>query len=332
MSYGLSMDVVTTADVSPGDRFAFWREVSGKLWVPYDLARERQSEAGFEARVAICEFGPVQATLMTTRAHSVRRTPRLIRQADPEVFKVSCMVSGSGMLTQDGRRAEFGAGDLVLYDTSRPYLAELRPDDSTSRMLLLRFPRALLPFPPQEVRELSAVRIPGTSGIGALSSRFLLQLADQMDELTPAETARLATLTLDVLITALADALDTQKIVPADTRRQALTARVHAFIRDNLGDPDLTPNVIAAAHHISVRYLHKLFQQEDHTVAGWIREQRLAGCRRDLAEPRFAPHTINAIAARWGFTSGAHFSQAFRARYHQSPTEFRQQFPTVHGD
>ncbi|MCX4471474.1 helix-turn-helix domain-containing protein [Micromonospora sp. NBC_01655] len=326
------MDVVSTADVSPGDRFAFWREVSAKLWVPYDLARERQAETGFEARVGISEFGPVQATLMTTMAHSVRRTPRLIRQADPEVFKVSCTVSGSGTLTQDGRRAEFGTGDLVLYDTSRPYVAELRPDDSTSRMLLLRFPRALLPFPPQELRELSAVRIPGARGVGALSSRFLLQLADQMDELTPAETARLATLTLDVLITALADALDIQKVVPADTRQRALTARIHAFIRDHLGNPDLTPNVIAAAHHISVRYLHKLFQQEEHTVAGWIRVQRLDRCRRDLAEPRLAGRTINAIAARWGFTSAAHFSQAFRARYGQSPTEFRQQLPTVHGD
>lgn len=326
------MDVVSTADVSPGDRFAFWREVSGKLWVPYDLARERQAKTGFEARVCISEFGPVQATLMTTMAHSVRRTPRLIRQADPEVFKVSCMVSGSGTLTQDGRRADFGAGDLVLYDTSRPYVAELRPDDSTSRMLLLRFPRTLLPFPPRELRELSAVRISGARGVGALSSRFLLQLADQMDELTPAETARLATLTLDVLIAALADALDARKIVPADTRRRALTARIRAFIHDHLGDPDLTPGVIAAAHHISVRYLHKLFEQEEHTVAGWIREQRLERCRRDLAEPRLAARTINAIAARWGFTNAAHFSQAFRARYGQSPTEFRQRLRTVHGD
>ncbi|MFG1779550.1 helix-turn-helix domain-containing protein [Micromonospora sp. NPDC049048] len=326
------MDVVSTADVSPGDRFAFWREVSAKLWVPYDLARERQAETGFEARVGISEFGPVQATLMTTTAHSVRRTPRLIRQADPEVFKVSCMVSGNGRLTQDGRCAEFGAGDLVLYDTSRPYVAELRPDDATSRMLLLRFPRALLPFPPRDLRELSAVCIPGARGVGALSSRFLLQLADQLDALTPAETARLATLTLDVLITALADALDARTVVPADTCRRALTARIHAFIRDHLGDPDLTPSAIAAAHHISVRYLHKLFQQEEHTVAGWIRERRLERCRCDLAEPRLAARTVNAIAARWGFASAAHFSHAFRARYGQSPTEFRQQLPSVHGD
>ncbi|MCG5220618.1 helix-turn-helix domain-containing protein [Streptosporangium soli] len=39
-------------------------------------------------------------------------------------------------------------------------------------------------------------------------------------------------------------------------------AQIHAFILQNLGDAHLTPDAIAAAHHISVRYLHKLFHQE----------------------------------------------------------------------
>jgi AraC-like DNA-binding protein len=109
-------------------------------------------------------------------------------------------------------------------------------------------------------------------------------------------------------------------------------AQIHAFIRANLGDPDLTPGAIAAAHHISLRYLNKLFQAEGRTVAGWIRERRLERCRRDLAEPRLDDRTIKAIAARWGFTNSAHFSQAFRSAYGLSPREFRQQRATVPAD
>jgi hypothetical protein len=49
-----------------------------------------------------------------------RRTPTLIRQADPEAFLVSCTVRGHAMMEQDGRRAGFAVGDLGLYDSSRP--------------------------------------------------------------------------------------------------------------------------------------------------------------------------------------------------------------------
>ncbi|MER6345970.1 AraC-like ligand-binding domain-containing protein [Streptomyces sp. NPDC001595] len=319
------MDVISTDEVAPAEQFAYWREVNSKLWVPYDLRWEGQSENGFRARVQVSGFGPVQAALMTTTPHSVHRTPRLIRQADPEVFKVGCFVQGSGAITQDGRRTDFGVGDLVLYDTSRPYLAEFAPNSPVNQLMLLRFPRSSLPLPSRDLRRLSGLRIPGAEGVGALSSHFLLQLARRMNELSPADTTRLSTLTLDVLTAALAHALDVQEAVPSHTRRRALTAQIYAFVQEHLGDARLTPDAIAAAHHISLRYLHKLFQEDGRTVAGWVRESRLERCRRDLADPRLAARPINAVAARWGFASPAHFSQAFRGAYGLSPREFRAQ-------
>jgi AraC-like DNA-binding protein len=48
-----------------------------------------------------------------------------------------------------------------------------------------------------------------------------------------------------------------------------------AFIQEHLGDPELRPAEIAAAYHISLRLLHKLFQEQGTTVAGWIRTRRL---------------------------------------------------------
>ena len=328
------MDVISTADVPAGERFGFWREVHSKLWAPYDLRCESQWVSRFRAQVAISDFGPVQVTRISTEPHSIHRTPKLIRQGDPEVFILACTVRGGGVVVQDDRHREVGVGDLVLYDTSRPYWAEFAPDvpASQQQLLLLRFPRSLLPLPARDLRRLNGVRIPGAQGVGSLSSQFLLQIAGHMDELSPTDTARLSTLTLDVLTAVLANALDTQSAVPPDTRRRALMAQIHAFIRENLGDARLDPGAIAAAHHISLRYLHKLFHQEGHTVAGWVRERRLEHCRRDLADPLSATRPINAIAARWGFTSPAHFSQAFRSAYGLSPRQFRERSATVHPD
>jgi AraC-like DNA-binding protein len=69
---------------------------------------------------------------------------------------------------------------------------------------------------------------------------------------------------------------------------------------------------MAMRHHISVSYLHRIFQGEDITVSSWIREQRLAHARRDLAGPTLRSTPIHEIASRWGFPRAADFSQAFR--------------------
>ncbi|NEB03728.1 helix-turn-helix domain-containing protein [Streptomyces sp. SID13726] len=326
------MHVVSTAEVAVGEAFAFWREANSKLWAPYHLRCEPRLDSGCRTQVCISEFEPAQATRMITMPHSIHLTPKLIRQADLEVLTVCCFVHGNGMITQDGRSAEVDIGDLVLYLTSRPHLPEVAPDFSDSRLLLLRFPCSFLPLPARDLRRPDTGRLPSAQGISALSSQFLLNLARHLHELSPSDTARLAILTLDILTTALANALDTPSTVPRHTRQRALMAQIHAFIRDNLSDTRLTPDAIATAHHISLRYLHKLFHQEGHTVAGWIRERRLEQCRRDLANTGLASRPIHAIAARWGFTSPAHFSQAFRSAYGLSPRQFRQHHATVHAD
>ncbi|MGW0883984.1 helix-turn-helix domain-containing protein [Streptomyces sp. NPDC002671] len=102
-----------------------------------------------------------------------------------------------------------------------------------------------------------------------------------------------------------------------------LRAQINAFINRHLGDPDLRPAAIAAHHHISLRSLHALFQQEPATVAATIRHRRLERCRADLADPRMRNQPIAALAARWGLLIPAEFSRAFKAAYAMSPGEYR---------
>jgi len=324
------MDVVSFAEVPVEERFAFWREMSSKMWMPLDARCEPRLESAFQAQVALSGLGLVQATLLTAPSLTIQRTPQLIRRSDPETFFVTCTVRGHAIGEQAGRQADLRVGDLMLRDSSHPYLTRFGSrDPAGGQVLSLQFPRSLLPLPERNLRELSALRIRGDRGIGALASQFLLQLARHLEEFSPAEAMRVSTLTLDVLTAALAGALDAHSAVPPGSRRRALLAQIHAFVQANLGDAHLTPASIAAAHHISVSYLHQLFRAEEHTVAGWIRERRLEQCRRDLAEPWLADRTITAIAARWGFPNLQHFSQAFRSAYGLSPRQFRQQCATM---
>jgi AraC-like DNA-binding protein len=102
-----------------------------------------------------------------------------------------------------------------------------------------------------------------------------------------------------------------------------LVARIEAFIEHNLGDPELTPAEIAAHHHISLSYLHRLFQPQELTVAASIRRRRLEHARADLADPALRSQPVQAIAARWSFRHAADFSRAFRAAHGMPPGSYR---------
>ncbi|MEU6548473.1 hypothetical protein [Streptomyces sp. NPDC046859] len=56
--------------------------------------------------------------------------------------------------------------------------------------------------------------------------------------------------------------------------------------------------MIAQAHHIWVRYLHKVFQLRQSTVGGFIRQGRLEECRRELRRG-MGGFSVAAVAQRW---------------------------------
>lgn len=160
--------------------------------------------------------------------------------------------------------------------------------------------------------------------MASLLSRYLQELARHADHYRAADTARLANTTVDLITTVLAHNLDTDDAAttPKNHRRE-LQSRIHAYIQRHLANPGLTPETVAAAHQISVRYLHQLFRDQGLTVAGWIRQSRLERCRRDLTDPQTRSRPIRAIAARWGLTDAAHFSRLFRTTYGMAPSDYR---------
>ena len=190
-------------------------------------------------------------------------------------------------------------------------------------MMTFMFPPSLLPLSRARIRELTAVRFGAAAGLGEVTSQFLLHLARNIDHYSPAEAARLSTAALEVLATTLSHELDTHDWETPESRRHAQLTVVQSFIRRYLGDPELCPGMIAAAHHMSLRSLQQLFHDEGLTVAGWVRQRRLEGCRHDLSDPALAARPVAAIAARWGFPNPGDFSRAFRSRHGLPPAEYR---------
>ena len=128
--------------------------------------------------------------------------------------------------------------------------------------MAVKFPHAALPLRHDELARLTAVPISGRDGLGASISSLARHMARHLDDHDPTEGTRLATALMDLLIVALAERLDRSATLAPATRRRALLASVQAFIDQRLADPALSPSAIAAAHHISLRYLYKLFETQ----------------------------------------------------------------------
>jgi AraC-like DNA-binding protein len=314
--------LIRTDDIPPRQRHDAWRSVVCDTLGPLDL----RSDPGTPLRgeIAAGQLGPVNVgRVETSTPHSVHRTPGLIRRGSPERYRVALTMSGHACLLQGDRAARLGPGEFAIYDFNRPY--ELAYDSGV-RLAVFSFPREVLALPDDLVAGLAAVPVRTDAGTGALTAPLLRQVALDMDTYQPATAARLSTVVMTLLSTAIAEHTGRAGALPPESRERALVLRIHAFIEQNLGAAVLAPGTVAAAHYISVRYLYRLFEAQGTTVAAWIRHRRLEHCRADLADPALAHTPVNAVAARWGLPDPAHFSRLFKRTYGLPPAEYRRAF------
>ncbi|MFG3498112.1 helix-turn-helix domain-containing protein [Streptomyces sp. NPDC047928] len=320
----LTETVFRSDDLPREDRFDAWRECASRTMAPMEITSAHAAD--FMAHQRLLRLDTLSVWPVTAHAGRYRRTPKLIRRSDPELYHLTLVMPGSGPLdvTYVRREIVHRPYDLYLLDLSRPCDVDSGDERSPVRAIGVEIPKVLLPLAGSRGLDgLLGRRMPGDRGFGALLAQFLTRLSTESSPYRPSDAPRLNTVLVDLLSGLVAHELDAERALPAETRERNLVVRVRSHIHRHLHDPELTPRTIAAAHHLSVRQLHRLFEDENVTVAGLIRDLRLERARRDLADPDLRDTPVHAVAARSGFTAPAHFSRAFRAAYGTSPSEFR---------
>ncbi|QKV74244.1 helix-turn-helix domain-containing protein [Amycolatopsis sp. Hca4] len=314
--------VFQTLDLPVAERLDRWREVTSNALVSTETVHV--GPGNFVAALRMVDLSAVQVTTMSLPQLRSSRTATHIRKSDPEQFQLAVPVCGRYRFSQAGRQVEIGPGDLMLYDSSRPFDSWTQPCVSNNcSVIMAQFPKRALPLPPDRVAPLTALRSSAGRGIGAVASSFIKELAGNREQFGAIDAIRLGTLTVDLLAAWCAHVLDAEYALPVESRERALLAEINSFIECHLADPGLSPGTVAAAHHISDRCLYRLFQRQGKTVAGWIRHRRLERCRHDLADPALRSSPVHAVAVRWGFTDKSQFSRLFRAAYGMSPRDYR---------
>jgi AraC-like DNA-binding protein len=315
------------------DRFDAWCELVREMPCQHRIRTDHAADFGFTLRMAL--LGTAALAHTSVPSINASRTPRLIRQGDRGVYQMELCTRGRVGAEQCGREIVARAGQWVVHDSSRPHsLWSINDGHPTQAAFALTIPKSLLGLKDAQLTPLLTRPLPGDTGVGGLFSDMVARILREPEAFRPADAPRLGGVLRDLAAAMFAEALEADadvgagadRLLPEQTHRQALGMRIQAFVLAHLGDPDLTPGSIAAAHHISVSYLHRLFRQRNggRTVAAWIREQRLERARRDLADPDQRATAVHAIAARWGFRHAADFSRAFRRAYGMPPRDYRE--------
>ncbi|WP_048876357.1 AraC family transcriptional regulator [Saccharomonospora saliphila] len=290
---------------------------------PTPLEPVREGGGDLVLRQRDVDLDGVRVWTMRFSPVTFRRTPRLISRSDPGTYNVVLVRYGALSRTGQDGETGFGQGELHVNDSSRPF--ELRAlAEPTTSCVGVEIPKTLLPLSDGRADALVGRPLSAREGLGALLADTLTRVTADHGSYRATDGPRVAAVLRDLLSGLFAHALeDVDRHVPAETRRRDVLLRVRAFVDQHLHDPGLDPGAVAAAHHVSTSYLHRLFQDSGVGVSEWIRQRRLEHARRDLADPSMGSVPVWHIARRWGFVHHAAFSRAFRSAYGLAPRDYR---------
>jgi AraC-like DNA-binding protein len=192
------------------------------------------------------------------------------------------------------------------------------------RFIGLRLPRAELAPLVVNIDDAALRIIPRTTGALRLLMSYICAAAADEDALAAPELQRLfVTHVHDLAALALGATRDAAVVAEGRGIRAARLRAIKSDVAANLCTGELTVTGIAARHHVTPRYIHKLFECEGITFSKFVLAQRLAQAYRTLTNPRLADRRISSLAYEAGFGDLSYFNRAFRRRYHATPSEIR---------
>ena len=305
----------STDDLPPDQRLAFWEHYNTSTLV--GLKCSSFSESGFSARQDNLNLDRLRVAHIAGNQHVIERGVSMIRTVPKASVFVSLVLGRSSFFFQNGQCHLLEPGDMMVYRTDKPYLFGFTgpmhkfifdiPQEVFAARCLRRFDNAL--------------KISADTGTRRLLLRTLIERTEgYFGQPLRQDADRYQDDALELLGTVIAGQVGNRRI-NALSASYLLTAK--RCILEQLADPTLTCERVAAQTGVSTRQLTRLFALEDTQPQRFILEKRLEGAFRRLSKGQGLD--IAEIAYQHGFSSQAHFARAFKTRYGHTPSEVRAQ-------
>jgi AraC-like DNA-binding protein len=182
---------------------------------------------------------------------------------------------GSTRCRRGNDRVIVGPGEICVWHSGRPVSFEMpeRFDKLCMIVPIAQFESVLY-----KAETYEGLHLPGGSNLATLLGSYLSTLTNSVmtrNDNTPFDA-------VDVTLELLGAAFRAQRRSSIIAPRDQLFARISDDIEGRLNDINLSPNKIAEANGISIRYLYALFNKQGETVSGRVRRRRLLRCRAEL--------------------------------------------------
>jgi AraC-like DNA-binding protein len=291
------------------------QEVFGHNWDVTPVGSSR-----FSMVLKSVRFGPMNLSQATLSQAQVTNTAKLSNLGDDHPYNIY-LSNRRQMLVTDSKTVVLEPGDVTVADSATAVTITTKEAYST---IGLTVPGGLLRTFVPDPTKLVGVRFSGKTGFSKIVSYMLLTMweyaeSENFDEIgTELANNMLAILSACCQVSCCPREAPNSEVL-------AKQEKIKQVINQNLNKPDLCVGELAKQFGCSIRYVQRLFSEEDCTVSKYIRRQRLEGCKKQLADVAWLNHSITEIAFNWGFNSSAHFSRVFKEQYGISAREFRKQ-------
>jgi AraC-like DNA-binding protein len=274
--------------------------------------------ASVRAELHVHQLGPAKIFTIEASGTTLRRTPRMTRDVNECEIALALPVRTSNHMMWGREERLFGPRDMILVDLSAPYVYGWHGEGAS---YAFHVDVDQLGLPMDVVR--TATRHLHASPIYPLVRDHIVRVLTEAHRLADSAAAtQVGAASVELMHALVVSAAgDAQRL--GDAMHASLAARVQAYVRHHLRDPELSPQEIATANGLSVRALYAIYEDLGTSLEQSIIQQRLNGARTDLSAPRRHHGSIAATARAWGFTNPSFFSARFRKAFGVTPKQWR---------
>lgn len=114
----------STETLPARDQYPFWSEAVCDVFVGLECRRDTEGPFFGSVLRRVVEIEPGESASfihVASEPQSAARLPRHIRRSSDAWIMLVMQTEGPALLQQEGRTAALGPGDMVLFDSTRPY-------------------------------------------------------------------------------------------------------------------------------------------------------------------------------------------------------------------
>jgi len=273
----------------------------------------------FKGSMEVCKLSDINFVMATSTPAKLWHPGTIGSFSENERFLVKTQFVGHSTIKFGANVVKLSPGDFLICDNSKNYSLEF--DEETS-ILSIPLPLEILGRFHAKPVNLAFKRPDNALAVNKIISDYIQSLwSARSMQAANTHSDRLIEHYFDLLVMGY-EVSDDLEITISSTQHAHLE-RCKKFIEDNLQNEFLTPTIVAQEFQISKRYLFSIFANAGLTVSAYIISQRLDRSAQMLRSHRFEKLTVSEIAFDGGFKSAAHFSRAFKTRFHESPSQYR---------